>query len=83
MALAKYDEGVEPGHGWAEKRDLVPRDAYLRRHGFHIHARPRGGPAIWEFDRSGVLMTEQEAVDYCDRAFAEAMAIPDDKVEAV
>ncbi len=49
-----------------ERRNLHPRDLLLRWHGFRVHSRPRGKPAIWE--RGGNFYTEADAVAMCEKA---------------
>ena len=38
-------------HSWAETRNLCPVDSFLRRHGFTIHARPKGQDPQWAYSR--------------------------------
>lgn len=58
-------------HGWGETRDWYPGDQRLRRHGWRIVARPRGGPAVW--GRGEARLTAAEAGAVCDREEREAL----------
>ncbi|HYF24300.1 MAG TPA: hypothetical protein VD931_01035 [Baekduia sp.] len=56
----------ESEHPSAESRDLKPDDRLLRRHGFRIVSRPKGGPNLWS--RGGVVRPEDEALRACRNA---------------
>ncbi len=46
--------------GWAERRDMHPRDILLRSKGFRIHLRPNDAPTLWI--RFGKVWTFEEAM---------------------
>ena len=58
--LAKYDDDIPDGSGWAETRDLKPLDKLLRKHGFSVYSRPSNGPVIWTKD--GERLTQEDAL---------------------
>ncbi len=60
------DEPATSGRGWGETRNLNPTDQRIRAAGFHIHARPKNGEAIW-IDTMGDLWTQAEVVCYLER----------------
>ena len=60
----KYDEDVAPGNSWGDTRGFHPRDAFMRKHGFRIHARPPKGPTLWRLGE--VPYTESEAYARCE-----------------
>ena len=64
--MKKYDEDIPPGNSWGESRNFYPADQRLRKNGFKIHARPRVGPAVWQFADN--TFTEQEALEFCERS---------------
>lgn len=45
------------------RSDPFPQDTKLRRRGFRVRGRPRGGPTTWE--REGKVMTQEQAVLRC------------------
>ena len=57
-------------HPSVERRDLHPRDRYLRDHTFEIVSRPKHGPNLWGIGRdihgnALLIVTEAEAHRVC------------------
>lgn len=61
MALRRKYDDIPEGHAFAEKRAMHLRDVNLRKAGFTIHSRPKGGEPVWKKD--GRLWSQSSAIE--------------------
>lgn len=58
--IPEPEPAVEKGAPSASKTNRFPEDRLLRGHGFVIHRRPKGKPAVWR--RGKEIFTHAEAM---------------------